>query len=215
MISGLVIILALFQDFLTFEVLSKNKKILLSWVEQRVLWSVLIFSLFYIVVVVFSAPFATILTVSGGFVFGAVLGSFLSVMSASFGATLLFLLIKSKFGHYFELKIEDNESLKYIRVGIEKNLWSYLLLIRLVPIVPFWIANIAPALLGVKGLTYAVTTFFGILPATIFYSYIGSTIDTSFSGTSPDLSVYSKIEFIIPVSGLILLTIIPFFMSKD
>ena len=91
-------IFAFFQDILTFEVLSENKEILLFWIGQRLLWSALIFSLLYIFVVAFSAPFATILTVSGGFMFGPVLGSCLSVLSASIGAILLFLLIKATLG---------------------------------------------------------------------------------------------------------------------
>ena len=215
MISGLLLILAVFKDILTFKVLSENKDILVSWVDQRLVFSALLFLLFYIAVVAFSAPFATTLTVSGGFLFGPILGSFLSVISASIGAILLFLLIKSKLGYYFELKIKGNKSLDFIRAGIEKNLWSYLLIIRLVPVIPFWIANIAPALLGVRGVIYGITTVVGILPATIFYSYIGSTIHESFSGSSPDLSVYSKLEFVIPVSGLILLAIIPLFMRRE
>ena len=214
MIIGPLLILTMFKDVFTYEVLLENKELLLSWVGQRLVLAALIFCLFYIVIVAFSAPFATILTVSGGFMFGPILGSVFSVISASLGAICLFLIIKSKFGSYFEHKIKDHKSLNNVRVGIEKNMWSYLLLIRLVPIIPFWIANIAPALLDVRVLIYGITTVVGILPATIFYSFIGSTIHTSVSGTSLDLSVYSKIQFIIPVSGLILLAIIPLLIRR-
>ena len=206
--------LIMFKDVLTYEVLIDNKELLLSWVGQRLLVAALMFCLLYIVIVAFSAPFATILTVSGGFMFGPILGSVFSVISASLGAICLFLIIKSNFGSYFEHKIRDHKILNNMRVGIEKNMWSYLLLIRLVPIIPFWIANIAPALLDVRVLIYGITTVVGILPATIFYSLIGSTIHTSVSGTSLDLSVYSKIQFIIPVSGLILLAIIPIIIRR-
>ena len=87
-------------------------------------------------------------------------------------------------------------------------------LIRLIPLIPFWAANIVPALLKVKVTVYSITTFFGILPATLSYSYIGSSIDQSFNGQSPDLSVFYRLEFLFPVFALIILSVIPIFIKR-
>ena len=101
-----------------------------------------------------------------------------------------------------------------MRAGVKKNIWTYLFLIRLIPVIPFWLANIVPALLGVKLTVYVITTFFGIMPATILYSYIGSSIDSSFNGGTPDLSVISHPEFFIPVSILIILFLFPLIKNR-
>ena len=202
------------SNILSFEALSINKDILLNWINTKFFYSVSIYCLIYVAVVTFSVPFATFLTVSGGFLFGPNLGTLLSVISATTGAAILFLVVRGSFGDSFSEKIKDIESIETIRKGIEKNIWSYMFLIRLIPLIPFWAANIVPALLKVKVTVYSITTFFGILPATLSYSYIGSSIDQSFNGQSPDLSVFYRLEFLFPIFALIILSVIPIFIKR-
>ncbi len=214
MVVGLGTLYFLFRDLITFEFLAQNKKILFFWVDERLLLAATLYCCMYIVFVSFSVPFATVLTVSGGFLFGAPLGSCLSSLSATLGATLLFLIVKSGFHDALSTTIRKSKNLEKIRIGIERNIWTYLILIRLIPIIPFWMANIAPALIGVKILIYVTTTLLGILPATILYSYIGSSIGSSFDGQSPDLAVFYRLEFLLPVAGLIFLSAIPAMWKK-
>ena len=119
-------------------------------------------------------------------------------------------LVRLGFGHYLDIEGIYNKILADMRAGVKKNIWTYLFLIRLIPVIPFWLANIVPALLRVKLTVYVITTFFGIMPATILYSYIGS----SFKGETPDLSVISHPEFFIPVSILIILFLFPLIKKR-
>lgn len=203
-----------FSDLVSFDSLGKNREVLLFWVEKRIFFASVIFCIIYITFVAFSVPFATVLTVSGGFLFGGVLGSVLSGVSATCGASLLFLIVKSGFGHYLDIETIDNKILADMRAGIKKNIWTYLFLIRLIPVIPFWLANIVPALLRVKLTVYVITTFCGIMPATFLYSYIGSSIDSSFNGETLDLSMISHPEFFIPVSILIILFLLPLIKNR-
>ena len=203
-----------FNDLVSFDSLGKNREVLSFWVEKRIFFASAIYCIIYITFVSFSVPFATVLTVSGGFLFGGLLGSVLSGVSATCGATLLFLIVKLGFGHYLDIEAIDNKILADMRAGVKKNIWTYLFLIRLIPVIPFWLANIVPALLKVKLTVYVITTFFGIMPATILYSYIGSSIDSSFNGGTPDLSLISHPEFLIPVSILIILFLFPLIKNR-
>lgn len=212
----LTIILAylILKDLVSFESLYNNKVILLLWINERFFLSLFIFCFFYICVVTFSLPFATILTVSGGMFFGVPLGSLLSALSATFGSVILFLIVRAGFEKSLHVKLNENKNFQTVKEGIERNVWSYLFLIRLVPIIPFWIANIAPAFLGVRVSIFFITTFLGILPATMMYSYIGSSLESSYGGNSPDLSLFSRLEFLIPVSGLAILSLIPLIIKR-
>ena len=203
-----------FKDLVSFDYLDKNREALLFWVEKRIFFASAIYCIIYITFVAFSVPFATVLTVSGGFLFGGILGSVLSGVSATCGASLLFLIVKSGFGHYLDVKAIDNKILADMRAGIKKNIWTYLFLIRLIPVIPFWLANIVPALLSVKLTVYVITTFCGIMPATFLYSYIGSSIDSSFNGEAPELSMISHPEFFIPVFILIILFLLPLIKNR-
>ena len=112
------------------------------------------------------------MTLSGGFLFGAALGTLLTVTGATIGATLIFLLAKTLFG--------DNALDRFgapaqkLADGIRRNAASYLLVLRLVPLFPFFMVNLVPAFVGVPLVTYLVTTFLGIIPGTAVFSLAGS-----------------------------------------
>ncbi len=108
-------------------------------------------------------PGAVFLTLSGGFLFGATLGTLLTVTGATIGATLVFLFAKALLGE----KALDRFGAPAAKLaeGIRRNAGAYLLVLRLVPLFPFFLVNLVPAFVGVKLLTYVVTTFVGIIPA--------------------------------------------------
>ena len=99
-----------------------------------------------------------------------------------------------------------------IEAGFQKNAFSYLLALRLIPAVPFWVVNIVPALLGMRLNQYVLATFIGITPGTLIYVWVARSFDSLLShGQSPDLSVLSEPEIIVPLFALGLLSLIPAF----
>lgn len=160
---------------LTFENLALRRDGLRTFVANHQLLAMLTFMGVYIASVVLSLPGAGILTITGGVLFGAWLGAPMTVIAATTGATILFLIAKSSLGA--ALQESAGPWLDKLRQGFEKEGLRYMLFLRLMPIFPFFIVNLAPALLGVPLRIFVIGTLFGIIPATFAFSYLGATLD--------------------------------------
>jgi uncharacterized membrane protein YdjX (TVP38/TMEM64 family) len=100
--------------------------------------------------------------------------------------------------------------MRKVEAGLRENEVSYLLLIRLAPVVPFWAANLAPAFFGVRLRTFAWTTFVGIIPGGLVYSYVGAGLGEVFArGEAPDLGVIFEPQILAPILGLAALAALP------
>jgi len=130
----------------------------------------------YAAAVALSVPGALILTLSGGLMFGWLLGGAAAVIGASIGAIILFLVARTAFGE--ALRAKAGPSLSRLVEGFRRDAMSYLLFLRLVPAFPFFIVNIAAALLGVPLRTYVIATVLGIIPATFAFASIGAGLDS-------------------------------------
>jgi uncharacterized membrane protein YdjX (TVP38/TMEM64 family) len=130
----------------------------------------------YILVVSLSIPGGLFLTISGGILFGTLIGGAATVVSATTGATIIFLVAKSACGE--NLVRRAGPLAGKIADGFRAEAFSYLLFLRLVPVVPFFLVNLAPALVGVKLSTFVAATFIGIIPATFAFSFFGSGLDS-------------------------------------
>jgi uncharacterized membrane protein YdjX (TVP38/TMEM64 family) len=140
------------------------------------LLSVVGYILAYICIVALSLPGGLVLTATGGLLFGWLLGGLAAVVSATVGATLVFLVTRIALGG--ELSTRPRPWLAKLRAGFKQDALSYLLFLRLVPAFPFWFVNIAPAILGVPLVTYVVAIFFGIIPATFAFASAGAGLDS-------------------------------------
>ena len=125
----------------------------------------------YALVTALSLPAGALLTIAGGLLFGWFFGTLATVIGATLGAIALFLIVKTSLGAL--LKAKAGPWLDQLQQGFEDNALSYMFFLRLVPIFPFWLVNVAPAFLGVKLGTYSFATFFGIIPGTLAFTYIG------------------------------------------
>ncbi len=125
----------------------------------------------YIVSVALSLPLATLLTLLGGFLFGKWLGTLIVVTSATIGAVIIFIVAKSALG--VTLREKAGSLYKKIAANMEDNAVSYMLFMRLVPLFPFVLVNIVPALFNVRLRTFAWTTFIGIIPGSFAYVFFG------------------------------------------
>jgi len=160
------------HNYLSFKTVGLNYEALRSFISDNLLVSLLLFAALYIAVVALSLPGGLILTVSGGLLFGWKLGAPTTIIAATIGATLLFLIAKTSFGE--SLADKAGPWLAKLRDGFKENALSYLLFLRLVPAFPFFVVNLAPGLLGVPLKTYVLGTLFGIIPGTLAYSFAGA-----------------------------------------
>ncbi len=156
------------------EALQAHKDTFRDYTDMNPILSTVIFMVLYVTCVALSLPIATLLTLLGGFLFGKWLGTLLVVSAATIGGTLLFMIAKSSFGQ----SLRDKAGPLYNKISdnIQDNAVGYLLFMRLVPIFPFFIVNIVPALLNVPLRIYILTTFFGIIPGSFVFVNFGETL---------------------------------------
>ena len=197
------------HQYFSLETLSANRTRLLDFVQQNAVLAVVSFMVVYIVSVAFSIPGASWLTIAGGFVFGAVTGTFYIVVAATIGATIVFLLARYVLGD--TLRAKAGNALKKMEDGFREDALSYLLVLRLVPLFPFFLVNLVPAFLGVPLRTYVLGTFFGIIPGTFVYATVGAGIgDALAAGASVDPSAALRQPTVIgALVGLAVLALIP------
>jgi len=199
------------RDYLSFETLRDNREALLSFRDANYGLTVGLFVLAYVVIVAFSLPGATIATLTGGFLFATFPGALFNVSAATIGAVLIFLAARWGLGEKLAAKMEGSEgAVKKIKDGIDENQWSMLFLIRLVPAVPFFVANLVPALVGVPLRRFAISTFLGIIPGGVVYTSVGAGLGEVFErGETPNLGIIFEPQILLPILGLCALAALP------
>jgi uncharacterized membrane protein YdjX (TVP38/TMEM64 family) len=164
------------QHYLSLSFLGESRAALKAYAGAHYLLSAALFMAIYIAAVAFSLPAATILTVFGGFLFGWLAGGFMVVIAATIGACILFLAARSALGGFLRDKVGGRAAA--LAEGFKKDAFSYLLVLRLAPVFPFFFVNIAPALFDVTLRTFAAATFLGIIPGTFAYAFLGQGVDS-------------------------------------
>ena len=199
------------RDYLTFDALRDNREALLAFRDNNYVLTVLVFVAAYVVIVAFSLPGATIATLTGGFLFATFPGALFNVMGATIGATAIFLAARWGFGEKLGARMEGSEGIvKKIKDGIDENQWSMLFLIRLVPAVPFFMANLVPSFLEVPLRRFVISTFLGIIPGTVVYTSVGAGLGEVFArGETPNLGIIFEPAIILPIIGLCVLAALP------
>jgi uncharacterized membrane protein YdjX (TVP38/TMEM64 family) len=160
---------------ISFETLIRNRAAIDQFLAQNELAAVASFIGLYIVVVGLSLPGAAILTVTGGFLFGSVVGSGASCLGAIGGATIIFLIARSAAGEW--LTRRAGQMAARLAEGFRADAFNYLLFLRLVPF-PFWMVNLAAALFGVRLGTFLAATAIGIIPACVTLAVFGAGLDS-------------------------------------
>ncbi len=159
-------------DLLSLETLTRHRAALTAFVAENILLAAGAYVAVYVLAVAFSVPGAVVLTLAGGFLFGAVPGLLLTLVAATTGATLVFLLARRLFGE----RALDRFGPRAQRLAevIRRDAAFYLLALRLVPVFPFFLVNLVPAFAGVGLRVFVPVTFFGILPGTAVTSLTGA-----------------------------------------
>jgi uncharacterized membrane protein YdjX (TVP38/TMEM64 family) len=204
------------RDYFSFEALARNREALIAFREANLWLASLGFIATYVVIVTFSLPGATIVTLAGGFLFGLFPGVFYNVAGATVGAIGVFLAARAGFGASVAGRIQANGgAAARLQQGLRENEWSVLLMMRLVPVVPFFLANLIPAFVGTPLGRFALTTFVGIIPGTFVFTSVGAGLGEVFAkGETPDLSIIFAPHILGPILGLAALAAVPIVLKK-
>lgn len=199
------------KDYLSFDTLRDNREALLALRDSNFAVMAGLFVLAYVAIVAFSLPGAAVASVTGGFLFGLGLGTTFNVLAATIGAAAIFLAARAGLGASLSAKLDASEgAVKKLKSGLRDNEVSVLFLLRLVPAVPFFVANLLPALVGVKFRNFLWTTALGIIPGALVFTWIGVGLGEVFDrGESPDLSLLWEPQIIAPILGLCVLAALP------
>src|SRR5216683_1288805 len=180
LLLGLALFLLLdLERYFSFEMLSHHHATLTAWVAGHVALAAFLFVVAYTLVVAFSLPIAVVVTPVGGFLFGLWLGALLSVIGATLGSVAVFLAARTAFYDLFHTRA--GAALARLEEGFRRDSFSYLLFLRLVPVFPFWLVNIVPALLG-------------------------TLLDR---GEMPNLGIIFEWRILLPLLGLAVLALVP------
>jgi uncharacterized membrane protein YdjX (TVP38/TMEM64 family) len=199
--------------YVSFQALKEHRVFLQDWVADNAVFAHLAMVVIYAVATATSMPVGLVLTIAAGFLFGWFAGGVLVVVGATIGATAIFLVARHVCGDYLRSKVSG--SLKRMEEGFREDALSYMLVLRLVPLFPFWLVNIAPAFLGVTTRTYVLSTFFGIIPGTFVYSTVGGGLGAVFDrGGTPDLGIIFEPTILGSILGIAALALIPVIYKK-
>jgi uncharacterized membrane protein YdjX (TVP38/TMEM64 family) len=188
--------------------LQHRRGTLQALVAAHSLLAPLAFVAVYASAIALSLPGALFLTLAGGFLFGTWLGGSLSVVGATLGAVAVFLVARSSLGA--ALRERAGPWLQRLEAGFRRDALSYLLVLRLVPVFPFWLVNLVPAFLGVSLRNFALATFLGIIPGCLVYAGVGSGLGTLLDrDEQPDLHLILEPQVLLPLLGLAALALLP------
>ncbi|AWZ03096.1 TVP38/TMEM64 family inner membrane protein YdjZ [Rhodobiaceae bacterium] len=207
--AGLVAFFVLdLGQYVTLDALKENREFLQTFVAENTALAFTVYMAVYTVMVAFSLPGALIATLTGGFLFGTIFGGLATVVAATVGATIVFLIAKTALGD--TLRAKAGPGIQKMEAGFQKNAFSYLMVLRLVPLFPFFLVNLAPAFLGVKLRTFVVATFFGIIPGTFVFASVGNGLGAIFDeGGEPNLGIIFQPEVLGPILALAALSLVP------
>lgn len=164
--------------YLSLDSIREHRGALQSLVENRLALAIALFALAYVAVAALSLPGATPMSLLGGFLFGPIVGTVVVVVAATIGAVIIFSAARSAIGD--ALKNRAGPFARRMEDGFRKNAFSYLLLLRLIPVFPFFAVNIAPALFEVRLRTFALATFIGIIPGAFAFVSAGNGLGAAF-----------------------------------
>jgi uncharacterized membrane protein YdjX (TVP38/TMEM64 family) len=199
------------RDYLSFDALRDNREALIAFRDGNFALTVLGFMVAYVLIVTFSLPGASIATLTGGFLFGTGLGAAINVTAATIGATAIFMAARLGLGDRLKARMDASEGMvARIKKGLDENQWSMLFFIRLVPAVPFFVANLIPAFLAVPLRRFVISTFFGIIPGSLVYTSVGAGLGEVFArGETPNLGIIFEPHILLPILGLCALSLLP------
>jgi uncharacterized membrane protein YdjX (TVP38/TMEM64 family) len=194
--------------YLSLATLRARHQELQDFVAAQPVAAPLLYIAVYAAAAALSLPGAVFLTLAGGLLFGTLAGSLYAVIGATLGAVTIFLIARTALGS--SLRERVGPRLQRMEAGFRENAWSYLLVLRLIPLFPFWLVNLVPAILGVPLRTFALATLVGIVPGCLVYASVGDGLGAVLErGQEPDLGLILEPRVLLPLLGLAALAMLP------
>jgi uncharacterized membrane protein YdjX (TVP38/TMEM64 family) len=190
--------------YLSLPALAENREWLCGLVQSWGVAAAIVYIAVYATLVALSVPGGAVLTIAGGFFFGTGLGALCAVIGATLGATAVFLVARAGLGGFAQ---RAGPLVGRLEAGFRADAFNYLLVLRLVPLFPFWLVNLVPALVGVGLPSYVLATALGIIPATVIFASLGNGLGTVVG--EPDLGIVLRPSVLLPIAGLALLALVP------
>jgi len=201
------------RDFFELKTLFINLENIQNYISNNFLFSFLIFTFSYCLLIICNFPIASLLSLIGGFLYGTWIGGIGIIVGGTIGSFIVFLLAKLFFHDYISKKLLQRYS--FIKQYFQKNELELMLLIRLVPGIPFFAQNLILAGLGAKRLKFFFTTLLGLSPWAIIFASIGRGLEEIFiEGQSLSFALIAKPEYLIPISIIIVLVIFILIFKK-
>lgn len=205
------------QDYFSLEYLAESREMLREFVSDNYVLSLLGFGLVYAIATAVAFPAASILSIFIGFLFGWFIGGIVVAFAATAGASALFIAAKTAFRDTLKKKLGPRT--KNLAEGFEKDALGYLFVLRLAPVVPFFVTNIAPAFFDVRLRDYVIATFFGILPGVFAYTFLGQGVESVLiaaeqSGMKPSVADLVTPQITLAFVALAVVAAIPVIIRK-
>jgi uncharacterized membrane protein YdjX (TVP38/TMEM64 family) len=193
--------------YLTIAAIAENREFVCDLVGAARAMAALTFILCYAGLIALSVPGGALLTITGGFLFGPWLGAAYAVVGATIGATVVFLAARAGLAG---LAARAAPWVQRIEAGFRRNGLNYLLVLRLIPIFPFWLVNLVAGAVGLRLWVYVLGTFVGMIPVTFIFASLGNGLGTLVEeGRPPDLGVLYRPSVFLPILGLAALALLP------
>ena len=193
---------------LSLDQLRASRGTLLHYVHAHPLLSLGAYFAVYVLSVALSLPAALVLTLTGGFLFGPWLGGAVASCASTLGATIVFAISRLTVGDALERRASPR--VRAIEEGIKHDAFFYILTLRLIPVTPFWLVNVAAGLIAIRPMTFVIATLTGIIPVTVVYAGVGSGLGRAFDrGRAINLHTLVTPEIALPLAGLAVLSILP------
>lgn len=213
-VAALALALSLrLHERISLDALRDQRAALDAFVAEHLIAALAIYIAVYAVVVAISLPVSIYLTLAGGYLFGLWLGGGAAWLGASLGASLLFLAARTALGD--TLRRHAGPWMARFEAGFSNNAFNYLLALRLLPVLPFWVVNLAPAFFAVKLRDYVLATLIGIVPATFVIASVGAALHEAFAaGAALDPAAAVRQLLFSPlvlgaIAGMIALSLLP------
>lgn len=200
-------------QYLSFEQLKEHRNALQELTVRYPYGAPLLFMLVYTTVIALSLPGGAVLSIFAGFLFPQPFCTFYVLLAATVGAIIIFSAAQTAFGHVLEEKA--GRLLQKLEKGLKEDGWSYLLFLRLVPVFPFWLVNLAPAFFGISLFTFTWTTFVGIIPGAFVFTQAGTGLGAIFdSGEAFSIGAIFNTQVKIALLALGVFALLPILVKK-
>lgn len=200
------------HNYLSFSALAEHREFLVGLVARAGATAALVFIVGYAALVAVSVPGAGLLTITGGFLFGPWLGTGYTVIGATIGATIVFLAARAGLAG---LAARAGPWAVRIAAGFRDSGLNYLLVLRLIPLFPFWLVNLVAGAAGLRLSVFVLGTFIGIIPVTFILASLGNGLGRLVAeGRPPDADILFQPSVLLPIVGLAALALLPVFVKR-